>query len=93
MICKKEFDSVKQCCDHYKICKTSLKCKKCNQIFDKLHIYHAHVSICDGLDKYKCSGWGMCFTDRKKTYNHMYNCRKNWHVRGVVCHFKSGSHY
>ena len=76
MICQKEFDSVKQHRDHYKICKTSLKCKKCDQIFDKLHICHAYVSICDGLDKYKCSGCGMCFTDRKRNYNYMYHCRK-----------------
>ena len=62
--------------DHYQICKTSLKCTKCGQMFDKLHTYHGHVNICDDLDKFKCSGCGLCFVDKKKAYNHMHNCRK-----------------
>ena len=76
LICTKEFDSVKQHCNHYKICKNSLKCKKCDKIFNTLHTYHAHFGICDGVDRYKFSGCGTCFTDRKKVYNHMYNCQK-----------------
>ena len=82
-LCTKEFDTVRQHCDHYKICKSSLKCTKCDQIFNKLHTYHVHVNICDGLDKYKCSGCGLCFIDRKKAYNHMYNCTKKLTCREV----------
>ena len=59
-----------------KFVNSSLKCTKCDQMFDKLHTYHGHVNICDGLDKFKCSGCGLCFVDKKKSYNHMYNCRK-----------------
>ena len=77
LICTKEFDTAKQCHDHYKTCKTSLTCKKCHQKFDKLHTYDAHVSMCDGLDRYKCSGCGLSFIDHKKAYNHIYNCKKN----------------
>ena len=40
LICTKEFDIVRQCHDYYKICKSSLKCTKCDQIFDKLCTYH-----------------------------------------------------
>ena len=50
--------------------------QKCHQIFDQLHTYDAYVSMCDGLDRYKCSGCGLCFIDWKKAYNHIYNCKK-----------------
>ena len=76
LICHKQFNSVKQWHNHYKICKNSLICKKCNKIFETLHTYDAHVGICDGVDRYKCLGCNTCFTGRKKAYNHMYNCRK-----------------
>ena len=65
LICSKEFGSVKECSDHSKICRTSLKCKKCKWVFHKLSTHNGHVSICDGLNKYKCSGCGMCFTEKK----------------------------
>ena len=81
LICKKELKSIKQCSEHFKICRRSLKCQKCNQVFNKLTIYHAHVSICNGLHEYKCSGCGMCFSDKKKTYNHMYKCKKKFMCR------------
>ena len=55
-----------------------MTCIKCDKIFDTLHTYHAHVSICDGVDRYKCSGCGTCFTDKKKVFNLMYNCQKKW---------------
>ena len=42
------------------MCKSLLKCTKCDQIFDKLHTYHGHVNICDRSDKYQCSGCGLC---------------------------------
>ena len=76
LICKKEFQSIKQHCEHFKICRSSLKCQKCDTVFDKLTIYHAHVTICNGLHKYKCSGCGKCFSEKKQTYNCMYKCRK-----------------
>ena len=78
LICKKEFQSITQCSEHFIICRSSLKCQKCDTVFDKLSIYHAHVTICDGLHKYKCSGCGMCFHEKKQTYNHMYKCRKKF---------------
>ena len=59
------------------MCKTSLKCTKCDKSFDKLCTFHGHVNICAGLDKPKFSGCGLCFVD-KKAYNHMYNCRKKF---------------
>ena len=55
----------KECHNHYKICKSSLKCTKCNKSFDKLCTFHAHENICTGLDKFKCSGCGLCFVDKK----------------------------
>ena len=55
----------KQCHNHYKICKTSLKCIKHNKSFDKPCAFHAHENICKGLDKFKCSGCGLCFVDKK----------------------------
>ena len=79
--------------DHYQICKISLKCTKCDQLFDKLHTYHGYVNIRDGLDKFKCSNCGLCFVDKKKAYNHMYNCRKKLTVKGVVCCLAIGNHY
>ena len=57
---------MKECSDHFKICKTSLKCKKYNQIFNKLSTYNGYVSICNDLNKYKCSGCGMCFTEKRR---------------------------
>ena len=51
-----------------------------------------HMNICTGLDKFKCSGCGLCFVD-KKAHNHMYNCRKSSHAEGVVCHFMIGNYY
>ena len=53
-----------------------MTCKKCDKIFETLHTYDAQVGICDGEDRYKCLGCKTCFTDRKKAYNHMYNCHK-----------------
>ena len=44
----------------------------------KLILYHAHVTICNDLHQYKCSGCGMCFSEKNKTYNHMYKCRKKF---------------
>ena len=45
-------------------------------MFHRLSTYNGHVSICDGLNKYKCSGCGMCSTEKRKSYNHMYSCTK-----------------
>ena len=53
-----------------------MTCKKCDKICDTLHTYDAHVGMCNGVDRYKCSGCKTCFTDRKKAYNHMYKCHK-----------------
>ena len=61
--------------------KLSLKCIKCNKSFDRLRTFHAHKNICTGLDKFKCSGCGLCFIDNKKARNHMYNCRKKFTCR------------
>ena len=47
----KQFETIKECSDHFKICRTSLKCKKCNIVFPKLNVYHAHANICNGLDQ------------------------------------------
>ena len=66
LTCRKEFGSVKEHSDHFKICKTSVKCKNCNQVFNKLSTCNGHVSICDGLNKYKCSSCGMCFTEKRR---------------------------
>ena len=77
LICDKEFMTKNECHNHYKICKSSLKCIKC----DKLCTFHAHENICAGLAKFKWSGCGLCFVDKKKAHNHMYNCRKKFTCR------------
>ena len=66
MICSKQFATKKECHNHYQMCKTSLKCIKCDKLFDTLCTFHGHVNICDGLDKFKCSGCGLCFVDKKR---------------------------
>ena len=41
-----------------------------------------HINICNGLHQYKCSGCGMCFSEKKnKIYNHIYKCRKKFTCR------------
>ena len=81
LICNKEFASERECQNHYKICRSSLICLKCNKSFDKLCTFQAHGNICAGLDKFKCSVCGLCFSDKKKAHNHMYNCRKKFTCR------------
>ena len=81
---------MKQCSEHFKICKNSLKCQKCAKVFDKLNIYHAHITICDGLDKYKCSGCGMCFSEKSRLTITCISVERSSHVRDVVFHFRTG---
>ena len=87
------FHTMREYHDHYQICKSSLKCTKCDQIFDKLCTYHGHVNICDGLDKFKCSGCGLCFLIKRRVIIIHTIVEKNWHVKGVVCHFVIRNHY
>ena len=93
LICNKEFATKWECQNHYKICKSSLKCIKCNKSFDKLHTFHAHENICTGLDKFKCSVCGLCFVDKKKLIIICIIVRKSSHAEGVVCHFMIGNYW
>ena len=92
LICNKQFTTKKECHDHYQICKCSLKCRKCDKSFDKLHTFHAHGNICSGLGKFKCSCCGLCFVDKKRLIIICIIVEKSSHADGVVCHFVIGNY-
>ena len=71
---------------------SSLKCLKCNKSFDKLCTFQAHENICTGLDKFKCSVCGSCFTDKNRLIIIYIIVGKSSRAEGVVCYFMIGSY-
>ena len=86
LVCTRRFNSVKECRTHFQFCKQSFKCEKG---FDQVRRYHAHVKICNGLDKYKCYICKVEFTDCKKCFDHLY--QHNNKFKCMMCDFKCKS--
>ena len=61
------------------------------KFLQKLSLYHAHVTICHGLHQYKCSGCGMCFSEKKtRLIITCISVERRSHVGDVVFHFRTG---
>ena len=73
---------------HFKICRQSLWCEKCEKFFDQVRRYSAHVNICNGLDKYKCYVCYVEFTNSKKCLDHLYKSHK-FTCKMCHCQFKN----
>ena len=73
---------------HFKICKQSLKCGKCEKGFDQVRRYCSYVEICSGLNKFKCYICKVEFTDCKKCFDHLYKHNK---LKCMMCAFKCKS--
>ena len=75
LICYKVFANSSQCSEHFKNCRTKLKCKKCCITkFHSLSEYQSHIKICDGEGFFKCFDYGKVYSDKKLCQNHSYKC-------------------
>ena len=85
LVCSTKFNNVQEHVKHFQICKQSLKCEKCEQCSDQVRKYHAHVEVCNGLDKYKCYICQVEFTNCKKCLDHLYKHNK---FKCMMCNFQ-----
>ena len=75
LICYKVFANTSQHSEHFKKCRTKLKCKKCCIAkFHSLSEYQSHIKICAGEGFFKCFDCGKVFSDKKLCQNHSYKC-------------------
>ena len=79
-VCEKNFNSLQQCQEHFKVCSKSLVCDKCQKRFTHINRYKSHINMCNGLNKYKCYICKVQFTDFKKCSDHVY-----WHEHKFKC--------
>ena len=91
LICYKVFTNSSQHSEHFKKCRTNLKCKKCCITkFRSLLEYQNHIKICAGEgffkcfdcgNSYKCSGKFRCYNCKAKFFSidpfleHVKQCR------------------
>ena len=72
IICFKEFTTVAEWREHFKMCIKSLVCEKCSKRFEVVKWYERHVDICDGNDKFRCYSCGEIYKDGKACYDHTH---------------------
>ena len=81
LICFKEFRTVTERREHFKICRKSLVCEKCSKSFEVVKWYERHIDICDGNDKFRSYSCGEEYKDGKACYNHTCKCGGKLHCK------------
>ena len=81
LICFKEFRTVTERKEHFKICRKSLVCEKCSKRFEVVKWYERHIDICDGNDKFRCYSCGDEYKDGKACYDHTRKCGGKLHCK------------
>ena len=84
LVCNRRFDNVQECVKHFKTCKQSLQCEKCEKYFDQVR-FCAHADVCNGLEKYMYYICHIEFTNCKKCLDHLYKHHK---FTCKMCHFQ-----
>ena len=85
LVFSRRLDNVQEHVKPFQICKQSFQCEICEKCFDQVRRYHAHVDVCNGLDKYKCYICHVEFTNCKKCLDHLYKHHK---FKCKMCHFQ-----
>ena len=81
LICFKEFRTVTERREHFKICRKSLVCEKCSKRFEVVKWYERHIDICDCNDKFRCYSCGEEYKDGKACYDHTCKCGGKLHCK------------
>ena len=84
LICFKEFRTVTERKEHFKICRKSLVCEKCSKRFEVVKWYERQIDICDGNDKFRCYSCGDEYKDGRLVMIIHVNVEESYTVKDVT---------